>query len=244
MGKMSQQKKYSILIIDDDKDLSDILIDMYTDYGHIADYAPNAEKAYEILEKKNYDMILLDINLPVGDGFEVCKELRKVSRIPIIFASARTSEDDKLKGLDIGGDDYLPKPYSLKELLSRTNSLLRRTYGYTAKNEEIWIGKKSGKPIYIDPTARQVKKGEEWLSLSLKEFDLLYYLAQRRNQVVPKEELLTQIWGIFFQVEDATLNVHIRWIREKLEENPSRPEYIKTVRGVGYRLEDEDEYGS
>jgi len=134
-----QQEKYEILIIDDDKDLSDIISDMYMDYGYITEYAPTAEAAYEKLEKKSYDMILLDINLPKEDGFCVCKELRKVSKVPIIFASARTSENDKLKGLDIGGDDYLPKPYSLKELLSRTNSLLRRTYGYTQKKKNYFL---------------------------------------------------------------------------------------------------------
>lgn len=125
-----------ILIIDDDNDLAMIVKDMYEDYGYLVSLASDYEVAYEQLMNNTYNMILLDINLPGTDGFSICKELRKVSTVPIIFASARTSEDDKIIGLDIGGDDYIPKPYSLKELLSRTNSLIRRTYGFIEEEKE------------------------------------------------------------------------------------------------------------
>ena len=118
-----------ILIVDDDKDLALITSDTLESYGYEVKSLSGIEDTYEVLMKERFDLILLDINLPDGTGFEVCKELRKMSKVPVIFASARTSEDDKIKGLDLGGDDYLEKPYSLKELLARINALIRRTYG-------------------------------------------------------------------------------------------------------------------
>ena len=122
-----------VLIIDDDEDLSFIISDMLEGYGYHVTCAENSEKAFELLESNTYHIILLDINLPDADGFEICTELRRTSTTPVIFASARTSETDRITGFDIGGDDYLPKPYSMKELLSRVNALVRRTYGFPNK---------------------------------------------------------------------------------------------------------------
>lgn len=223
----------SILIIDDDIDLSEITADMLKSYGYQVTIAHDGDEAYTLLSDNKYHLILLDINLPRETGFEICRELRKVSTVPIIFASARTSEDDRIRGLDLGGDDYLPKPYSLKELLSRVNALYRRTYGFGEEDKIYKIG-----DIEIKASARVVMKVGKIVPLSLKEFDLLLYLAEHLNQAIPKEKLLRQVWGTFSEVELSTVAVHIRWLREKLEENPSNPVYIKTIWGIGYSLRD------
>lgn len=224
--------KKRILIIDDDEDLSFIIMDMLENYGYEVTLASDSEQAFTLLGQQTYHLILLDINLPDMTGFEICKELRRVSTVPVIFASARTSESDRITGLDIGGDDYLPKPYSMKELLSRINALMRRTYGFTEQEKSVSFGN-----IVVNITARKVTKNGEEIALSLREFDLLAYLAEHKNAAIPKDVLVSEVWGAFCEVEQSTLTVHIRWLREKLEDNPAKPEYIKTVWGLGYKLE-------
>lgn len=231
-----------ILIVDDDKDLSMLIDDMLCDKGYKTALAGSLEQAYEILEKEQFHLILLDINLPDGTGFEFCKELRRVSTIPVIFASARTSEDDKIVGLDMGGDDYIAKPYSLKELMSRINSLLRRTYGFDNTGDRLSLMAGKDNEIIIDTSTRTVTRQGELVNLSLREYDLLYYMAERKGQALSKDKLISDVWGAFSVVETSTLTVHIRWLREKLECNPSEPSFIKTVWGVGYMLqENQDE---
>ncbi len=193
--------------------------------------AGSVEEGFEYLGKGTYHLILLDINLPDGTGFELCEELRKVSTVPVLFASARTDENDRIAGFEIGGDDYLPKPYSMKELLVRVQALMRRTYGFF-REEMVSFGK-----ITVNLSAREVRKDGNAISLSLREFDLLAYLCKHVDVAVSKETLLAEVWGAFSEVEPSTLTVHIRWLREKLEDDPAKPEYIKTVWGVGYKLE-------
>lgn len=224
--------KYQILIIDDDEDLSFVISDMLESYGYAVTSAPDSSAAFELLSEHTYHLILLDINLPDTTGFELCRELRRVSTVPVIFASARTSETDRIAGFDIGGDDYLPKPYSMKELLSRIHALIRRTYGFNGQEQIVSFG-----DVSVNLTARQVSKGEHAVSLSLREFDLLAYLCRHKNTAIPKETLLSEVWGAFSTVEPQTLTVHIRWLREKLEDDPAKPVYLKTVWGVGYQLE-------
>lgn len=226
--------KRKILIVDDDKDLSMIVQDMLEDYGYETTLALSAEQAYEEMAANSYHLILLDINLPQSSGFEVCQELRRISTIPVIFASARTSEDDKVTGLDMGADDYLAKPYSLKEMLSRINSLMRRTYGFQEEEKTYYLGE--NREISIATGSRSVTKNGKTLQLSLKEFDLLVCLAAHMNESMAKETLLQEVWGTFSEVELSTVAVHIRWLREKLEEDPSQPKFIKTVWGIGYML--------
>lgn len=227
-------EKRKILIIDDDTDLAMITSDMLSGYGYETDHATDCEMAYELLTKSSFHLILLDINLPDGTGFDVCKELRRVSGIPVIFASARTNEDDKIAGLEIGGDDYLEKPYSLKELLARVNALMRRTYGLQESGTIYHIGN-----ITIDTGKRTVEKNGEQIKLALKEFDVLIYLCTHPNTAVKKETLLHEVWGAFHEAEPATVAVHIRWLREKLEEDPAHPKFLQTVWGVGYMLKTE-----
>lgn len=225
-----------ILIIDDDEDLSFIISDMLEGYGYNVTHAENSKKAFELLESNTYHIILLDINLPDSDGFEICSELRRTSTTPVIFASARTSETDRITGFDIGGDDYLPKPYSMKELLSRVNALVRRTYGFSQQESVVTFGN-----VQVNLTARTVTKNGNPVSLSLREFDLLSYLCRHKNIAIEKEKLISEVWGAFSTVELSTLTVHIRWLREKLEDNPASPEYIKTKHRFGYILEVQNE---
>ena len=221
-----------ILIIDDDADLSFIISEMLTSYGYDVTCAESAAEAFDILEGNTFHLLLLDINLPDSTGFELCRELRRVSTVPVIFASARTDENDRIEGFDIGGDDYLPKPYSMKELLSRVNALIRRSYGFSGKEKTVSFGN-----VSVNITTRKVTKNGSEVSLSLKEFDLLAYLCEHIGTPQPKEKLISGVWGAFTAVEPSTLTVHIRWLREKLEDDAANPVYIKTVYKVGYVLE-------
>lgn len=221
----------NILVVDDDKDLSFIIGEMLESYGYKATVADNSEKAFDLLSKNKYHLVLLDINLPEITGFEICKELRRMSNVPVIFASARTSEDDRITSFDIGGDDYLPKPYSMQELLSRVNALIRRAYG-SLEEQILKFG-----DVAVNISSRTVTKNGRKVSLSLREFDLLSYLCENKNTAIPKEKLISEVWGAFSEVETSTLTVHIRWLREKLENDPAKPEFIKTVFKVGYMLE-------
>ena len=219
-----------ILIIDDDPDLSGIIADMLEDHGYCTQWAGSSQQAFDMLEQQRFHVILLDINLPDGTGFELCSSLRQVSDTPVIFASARTSESDRIQSFDIGGDDFLPKPYSMQELLSRVNALVRRVYGN--RQEQVF---RFGDTA-VDLTGRRVTRNGAPVGLSLREFDLLAYLCSHCDQAVPKDKLLAEGWGAFSSVEPATLTVHIRWLREKLEPDPGRPIYIRTVFKVGYML--------
>jgi two-component system response regulator VicR len=227
---------YKILIIDDDKDILTIITDMLSGYGYEVTTATSADEAFDLLSKSAFHLLLLDINLPDSDGFEICRQLREVSTVPVIFASARTSEDDRVTGYSIGGDDYLPKPYSMKELLVRVQALLRRTYGFSTEEKIVSFG-----DVVVNITSRTVTKNGETVSLSLREFDLLAYLCEHKNEAMPKEKILTSVWGAFMTSEASTLTVHIRWLREKLEEDPADPKFIKTVYKVGYMLEVPDD---
>lgn len=224
-----------IHIVDDDESMADIMSDTLIEYGYKTVISNTIENAEEVLSKQRVDLIILDINLPDGTGFEFCKGLRKFSNVPIIFASARTEVDDRIRSLDIGGDDFLSKPYSLKELVSHVNALIRRTYGFT---EEESIFKFSD--VEVNLTLRTVTRGGNVVNLALREFDLLAYLIEHRNSALDKERILSEVWGAYNAVEPSTLTVHIRWLREKLEKNPSNPQYFITVRGVGYAFKVED----
>lgn len=232
--------KRTILIVDDDADLSMLIQDMLEDNGYAFLYAASIDDAYEVLTDNKCDLILLDINLPDGTGFSFCKELRNTSQVPIIFASARTSEDDKVNGLDMGGDDYIAKPYSLKELMSRIRSILRRTYGVDDNKSEMLTLNTDGNEIEINRHARTVSRNKGNVDMKPKEFDLLVYMVENRGRVLTKEQIMSAVWGLYSDVEPSTVAVHVRWLREKLETDPSHPQLIRTVWGTGYVLGDRE----
>jgi len=221
--------KKDILIVDDDKDLAYITKDLLEDYEYTVEWAASAEKAYDMMLDCSYKLIVLDINLPGDSGFDFCKELRKTCTVPIIFVSSRTSETNRITGLDLGADDYLSKPYSLQELLSRIKANLRRSYGFLDIQNIYAFG-----DLSVDIASRKVTLNEFDIQLALREFDLLKYMIEHKDTVLSKEKILAEVWGAYSQVEPSTVAVHIRWLREKLEKDPSKPLRLKTVWGLGY----------
>ena len=226
--------KRTILIVDDDADLSMLIQDMLEDNGYAFLYAASIDDAYEVLTDNKCDLILLDINLPDGTGFSFCKELRHTSQVPIIFASARTSEDDKVNGLDMGGDDYIAKPYSLKELMSRIRSILRRTYGVDDNKSEMLTLNTDGNEIEINRHARTVSRNKSNVDMKPKEFDLLVFLVSNKGIALSREKILQKVWNYDYYGEDRTVDTHIKMLRGHLGACRS---YIVTVWGIGYKFD-------
>ena len=220
------------VLVVDDADLSAVVARFLESEGYVVECVVSAEDAYDLLTSRAFDLVLLDINLPGDSGFEACRVLRRVCSVPIIFASARTSETDRVEGLDTGGDDYLPKPYSLRELLAHVKALLRRSGGVLGNTE----GTVACGPFIIDSNAGNISKNDVDVVLSPKEFALASYLMLHAGEVVSKERLLAEVWAAFSEVEPQTVSVHMSWLRAKMEDDPAHPVYFLTVRGKGYRF--------
>ena len=229
-----------ILIVDDEKPISDIIKFNLTKEGYETVTAFDGREAIAKFDEENPDLIILDLMLPELDGLEVAKEVRKTSHIPIIMLSAKDSEFDKVIGLEIGADDYVTKPFSNRELLARVKAHLRRTENIesavaeenaSSSNSEITIG-----DLKILPDAFVAQKRGEDIELTHREFELLHHLAAHMGQVMTREYLLETVWGYDYFGDVRTVDVTIRRLREKIEDTPSRPEYILTRRGVGYYM--------
>ncbi|MBY3618292.1 response regulator transcription factor [Acinetobacter sp. CUI P1] len=225
--------RYDCLIIDDEIELAETTCEYFNLFDVQTAFVTSAEACRSFLSEHQVSMLLLDINLGGESGFQLCKELRQTTGIPILFISARSSEDDVLIALDIGGDDYIHKPYTLRVLLAKVKAVLKR-YNNEVVAESSFL--ESG-PIQIDPELRRASLNGVPLKLKTMEYKLLKFLIQHKNRVIPKEELFTGVWGDAF-AGDGTLNVHIRHLREKIEQNPNDPQYIRTVWGIGYAFED------
>ena len=232
---------YNCLIVDDETELAQTTAEYFKMFEVSTAYVDSAKACYAFFEEGNSaDLILLDINLGDGSGFEVCKRLREDMQLPILFISARQSDDDVLIALSIGGDDYVKKPYSLSVLLAKVKVTLKRL-GMTegtpgAANPEEEKSTSEGEILSLDPkTMSAVLKGNR-IALKAKEYALLSCLYNHKNTIVKKEVLFDEVWGDAF-FSDSTLNVHIRKLREKLEDNPNDPKILKTVWGTGYYLE-------
>ena len=229
-----------ILIVDDEKPISDIIKFNLTKEGYETVTAFDGREAITKFEEENPDLIIFDLMLPELDGLEVAKQVRKTSHIPIIMLSAKDSEFDKVIGLEIGADDYVTKPFSNRELLARVKAHLRRTENIesavaeenaSSSNSEITIG-----DLKILPDAFVAQKRGEDIELTHREFELLHHLATHMGQVMTREYLLETVWGYDYFGDVRTVDVTIRRLREKIEDTPSRPEYILTRRGVGYYM--------
>lgn len=220
--------RYDCLIIDDEKLLADSTAEYFNLFGVQTAVAYSASDCRSFFDGNTAQLLLLDINLGDGSGFALCRELREKTDIPILFISARTSDDDKIIALNIGGDDYVQKPYSLSVLLAKVKVVLRR-YG---QSED---GRYSDDRLTVDFDARQVLVEGQPVKLTSREFKLLCYLIKNENRVVSKQELFEKVWEDQF-TGDGTLNVHIRKIREAIERQPGSPEYIITVWGDGYKF--------
>jgi DNA-binding response OmpR family regulator len=196
--------------------------------------AEDGQTALEILEHEPPDLVVLDLMLPEVDGLEITRRLRAECEIPIIMLTARREETDRILGLEMGADDYVVKPFSPRELVSRVKAVLRRTRGsVTARGEQPLVFA----DLHIDPVTRLVEVNGEERTLTAKEFDLLWVLARHPRQVFNRNQLLDLVWGMTEYIDPSTVTVHVRRLREKIEADPSNPRHIQTVWGVGYRFE-------
>lgn len=221
---------YNCLIVDDEAALAKMTCEYFEMFDVTSAYVENANECERFLKQNQVDVLLMDINLEGESGFALCKKIRQESEIPILFISARQSDDDVLIALNIGGDDYVKKPYSLSVLLAKVKIILKRM----VNNKTLKPCETSGN--YIDEgTMRVYVKGRE-IQLKAREFKLFQYLFENKNTIVTKEQLFNRVWGDSYY-SDGTLNVHIRRLREKIEENPNEPQMIKTIWGTGYILE-------
>jgi DNA-binding response OmpR family regulator len=228
----------SILVVDDEPVIMESLAYSLRREGYEVTVSPNGLEALELFDKMHPDLVVLDVMLPGIDGLEVCRRLRARSSVPIIMLTARGDEVDRILGLEIGADDYLPKPFSFRELLARIRSVVRRVVLDTQSDGQVMI-KIGG--LTLDPTARRVQKNQQDLQLSAREFDLLDFLMRQAGRACSRQELLNKVWGEDWSGDPRTLEVHIRWLRLKVEDDPTNPVYIQTVRGYGYRFVSPDE---
>jgi two-component system response regulator RegX3 len=224
----NEMPKYDCLIVDDEEALSQSTCEYFNMFGLNTFWVKDKNSCFDFFTQNKTDLILLDINLGEYSGFELCKKLRSTLNIPILFISARTSDDDVLLALNIGGDDYIQKPYSLSVLLAKVKTVLKR---YRGNTDNISFGN-----FIIDLNMEKLITCDKEIKLKAMEYKLLTYLAQNKNRTISKEELFQKVWGDAI-TGDGTLNVHIRRLREKIEENPNDPIYIKTVWGSGYVFE-------
>ncbi len=231
---------HKILVVDDEKPIADILQFNLEREGYEVVCAYDGEQAIQVAHQERPDLILLDIMLPHKDGMEVCRELRNYYNMPIIMLTAKDSEIDKVLGLELGADDYVTKPFSNREVIARVKANLRRHQ----KNDEQSPGEshdiKIGK-LVIHPDAYTVTRDGDEIELTHREFELLHYLARHIGQVMTREHLLETVWGYDYYGDVRTVDVTVRRLREKIEENPSDPKWIVTRRGVGYYLRNPDQ---
>ncbi|GAA0126871.1 response regulator transcription factor [Clostridium sp. ATCC 25772] len=229
-----------ILLVDDEVEILKLLSTVLKKEGlnHVFT-AETGSKALEVFKRELPDLVILDIMLPDMEGYEVCKKMREKAMVPILFLSAKNEELDRILGFAIGADDYITKPFSPKEVAYRAKAHLRRSvYVENANKEESII--KFG-PFVLDEEKFELRKNGEIVELKAKEFKLLAYLANNKNQIISKENICDRVWGEDYIGFDNTIMVHMRRLREKIEENPSKPQYLVTAKGLGYKLVVKDE---
>lgn len=217
-----------ILIVEDNKELADLLCDFLRGENYTVSIAQTGEKALSLYEKYGARLIVLDIMLPKMDGLAVCKKIREDSNTPILIVSAKTDKKDKLSGLMLGADDYIEKPYDIDIMLAKISGIFKRRYA---------IDKIIDGDIRINKANRTVYKNDVLLEMTAKEFDLLTLLIENKDKVLTKKYLFNHIWGSDSFSEQQTLTVHIKWLRQKIEDDPKNPKHILTVWGVGYKYE-------
>ncbi len=229
-----------ILVVEDEPSLQETLAYNLRRQGYIVESAGDGQAALDTAREFIPDLIVLDIMLPKLDGFEVCRILRQEMNVPIIMLTARDDEIDRVIGLEMGADDYLTKPFSMREFLARVKAQLRRIRlireeldpGPVQTKENLHFGN-----LTLNQTRREAQIDSKPISLKPKEYDLLLYLAKHRGQVLSREQILEQVWGWTYSGGSRTVDVHIRWLRKKIENDPTTPERIITVRSAGYRFE-------
>jgi two-component system response regulator VicR len=226
---VTERPKKRIFVVEDDRNLARVLLDNLTFEGYHVCCLPDGDAAIAALRSTPPDLILLDVMLPGRDGFAWCAQLRQGGRTPIIMLTARTQKADKLKGLDLGADDYITKPFDLDELMARIRAVLRRR-GRTSV-EQLKLGR-----VTVDFRTLRADQESHDLHLTHREFELLLYLAERRDRVVHRDELLREVWGYLAEPTTRSVDLAVARLRKKIEDDPHRPRYIVTVHGDGYCL--------
>jgi DNA-binding response OmpR family regulator len=231
--------KEKILIVEDDVTLQETLAYNLKNQGYDVVTAGDGPSAIEKAHETDPDLILLDIMLPGMDGFEVCRMIRKNMAVPILMLTARDDEIDRVVGLEVGADDYLTKPFSMRELIARVKALLRRVRIMIEMQTDDTTAHKIYQfdNLVIDEIRREVTYKDSPIDLKPKEYDLLLYMAQHKGQMLSRELILEKVWGWDYFGNSRTVDVHVRWLREKIEEDPSNPVRIVTIRSAGYRFE-------
>jgi DNA-binding response OmpR family regulator len=223
----------TVLVVDDEPIVRDVVMRYLERDGFNTLEAASGDDARRLLELESPSLVVLDVMLPGIDGLELCRWIRQRSDLPIVMLTARGEEADRVVGLELGADDYLTKPFSPRELAVRVRNLLRRAQPGAVATHRVAI---EFGDVAVDAAAREVHKGGERLSLTLKEFDLLHFLASNPRQVFSRDQLMDRVWGYQLALDTGTVTVHIRRLRKKIEDDPSRPRYLETVFGAGYRF--------
>lgn len=220
-----------ILVIEDNEELGTLISDFLRSEGYLVEWRTNAEEGLELLKQSSFKLLLLDVMLPKMDGYEALQEIRRSQNLPVLMMSARIDDQSKILGLKVGADDYIEKPFSVDVLGFKIKAIMRRAYDMTEERQILTYD-----DITMDVNTRTVYKNGQEIHLKGKEFDLLEYMMKHPNQVIRKEKLFDEVWGYGCYSEQGSLNVHIRWLREKLENNPKEPKLIQTVWRVGYKF--------
>lgn len=220
-----------ILVIEDNEELGKLISDFLKREGYSVMWEQSAEKGLDLLGKAAFKMLLLDVMLPGMDGYEALQEIRKNQKLPVMMMSARTDEQSKVLGFEVGADDYIDKPFSFQVLGLKIKALMKRSYDLAEDRQLLTYGN-----ITIDVASKKVYKDEEEIQITGKEYELLEYMMRHPEQVLKKEKIFDEIWGVDCFSDVGSLNVHIRWLREKLEEDPRNPRLIRTVWRVGYQF--------
>ena len=221
----------TVLVVDDEPTIRDVVVRYLERDGYATLEAADGARARELLESGDPDLVVLDLMLPGMDGLELCRWIRSRSRLPLIMLTARSEESDRIVGLELGADDYVTKPFSPRELTARVRTVLRRAEPGPHPGERFAIG-----DLSIDTGTREVRKAGKALRLTVREFDLLRFLAGHPRRVFSRDDLMRRVWGYAAALDTGTVTVHIRRLREKIEDDPSRPRHLETVWGVGYRF--------
>ncbi len=221
----------TVLVVDDEPIVREVVVRYLTREGHQTLEAGDGETARAAIEQSEPDLVVLDVMLPGTDGLELCRWIRSSSELPVIMLTARGEEADRIVGLELGADDYVTKPFSPRELAARVRSVLRRSAQTEAAVAQLAFG-----DVELEQATREARKANREVRLTAKEFDLLWFLASHPRHVFSREQLMAKVWGYTAALDTGTVTVHVRRLREKLEDHPSEPRHLETVWGVGYRL--------
>jgi DNA-binding response OmpR family regulator len=221
----------TVLVVDDEPIVREVVVRYLERAGYRTLEAGDGDSARDTIERAGADLVVLDVMLPGTDGLELCRWIRSRSELPVIMLTARGEEADRVVGLELGADDYITKPFSPRELAARVRTVLRRAIPSGAPIERLHFG-----DVVLERTTREARKAGRELRLTMKEFDLLWFLASHPRQVFSREQLMASVWGYTAALDSGTVTVHVRRLREKVEDVPSEPLHIQTVWGIGYRL--------